>query len=80
LNRGEMPKVIVVSKERNEVVPAVVPCRDVRGAPVHDTTAYEEVPIPTPKESYRVLVRASPRDTAAPAAGREFRIVRNCGV
>ena len=79
LNRGEMPKVIVVSKERNEVVPAVVPCRDVRGAPVHDTTAYEEVPIPTPKESYRVLVRASPRDTVAPAAGREFRIVRNCG-
>jgi hypothetical protein len=75
-----MPKVIVESKERNEVIPAVVPCPSAPVAPVHDTTAYEEVPIATPKESYRVLLRATPRDTAAPRGGVMHRIVRNCGM
>jgi hypothetical protein len=80
LDHGEMPKVIVESKERNEVVPAVVPCPRAPVAPVHDTTAYEEVPIATPKESYRVLLRATPRDTVAPQGGAMHRIVRNCGM
>lgn len=79
LDRGQMPKVIVVSKERNEVTPAVVPCSSAPGAAVHDTTRYEEVPIATPKESYRVLLRASPRDTVAPNALPLLAIVRNCG-
>jgi hypothetical protein len=47
---------------------------------VHDTTAYAEVPIATPKESYRVLLRATPRDTVAPQGGAMHRIVRNCGM
>ena len=80
LDRGQMPKVIVVSKERNDVAPTVVPCSAEPAAPVHDTTSYEEVPIPTPKESYRVLLRATPRDAAAPNARQVVRIVRDCGM
>jgi hypothetical protein len=47
---------------------------------VHDTTRYEEVPIATPKESYRVLLRASPRDTVAPSGRPVHSIVRDCGM
>jgi len=80
LDRGPMPKVIVVSRERNDTTPTVVPCSTEPGAPVHDTTAYEDVAIPTPKDSYRVLLRATPRDTVAPNARQVVRIVRNCGI
>lgn len=76
LDRGAMPKVIVELKERNEPTPAVVPCGRA-SSPVHDTTAYQVVAVETPKDSYRVLVRASVPDSALPP-DRVMRIVRDC--
>jgi 4-amino-4-deoxy-L-arabinose transferase-like glycosyltransferase len=77
LNQGQMPKLIVEAKERNEPAPDTVPCAG--GSTVHDTTAYVEAPVHTPRDSYRVLMRVSPGDSAVTSSAPVLRIARNCG-
>lgn len=80
LARGEMPRYIVETSERRNSVPHVVPCEVTAPTPaVHDTTVYLAAPLDTPKDYYRVFVRASPADTIAAAGRPRISIVRDCG-
>jgi hypothetical protein len=72
---GPMPKYIVRSKDRKQSAPKSVMCTP--GVAVHDTTWYVELPIRTPKDSYRVFRRADDA-RAAPASGPRVALARNC--
>jgi hypothetical protein len=75
IGAGPMPAYIVTSKERNEPLPKKATC--VKGVAVHDTTRYAELPIRTPRESYRVYRRVDDARGAA-AGGPVVLVPRSC--
>lgn len=75
LTGGPLPDVVVESMEHGfRVTPSRPPC--LRGAAVHDTTVYVEIPVNTPRHYYRVLRRRQGAPLAADSAG--LVVTRDC--